>query len=68
MSAWENTKFNSTPSTFVEPNSVARYGVYKEHSNVFRPGESSLGVSTAVVNNPFDWGGTFMNRNCSLLA
>ena len=39
MAAWNRTTFNATFITFVEPNSTAGFGVYKEHGNVFRPGE-----------------------------
>ena len=39
MAAWNRTTFNATFSTFVEPNTTAGFGVYKEHSNVFGPGE-----------------------------
>ncbi|MDQ3847988.1 MAG: hypothetical protein M3261_03420 [Thermoproteota archaeon] len=40
LSVWNQTKFNATFSTFVEPFSVAGYGVYEERSNVFSPGEA----------------------------
>ena len=40
LSAWNQTKFNATFSTFVEPFSVAGYGVYEERRNVFSPGEA----------------------------
>ncbi len=39
LSVWNQTKFNATFSTFVEPFSVAGYGVYEVRSNVFSPGE-----------------------------
>lgn len=40
LSAWNQTEFNSTFSTFVEPYSAAGYGVYEEHGDVFTPGET----------------------------
>jgi len=40
LSVWNQTKFNATFSTFVEPFSVTGYGVYEERSNVFAPGEA----------------------------
>jgi hypothetical protein len=40
LSVWNQTKFNATFSTFVEPFSVAGYGVYEQRSNVFSPGEA----------------------------
>ncbi len=40
LSVWNQTEFNATFSTFVEPFSAAGYGVYKERSNVFAPGET----------------------------
>ncbi len=40
MSVWNQTEFNATFSTFVEPLSAAGYGVYQEHGSVFRPGET----------------------------
>lgn len=39
LSVWNQTEFNATFSTFVEPFSAAGYGVYEERSNVFTPGE-----------------------------
>jgi hypothetical protein len=39
LSVWNQTEFNATFSTFVEPFSAAGYGVYEERSNVFAPGE-----------------------------
>jgi len=39
MAAWNHTKFNATFSSFIEPLSSTGFGVYKEHSNLFRPGE-----------------------------
>jgi hypothetical protein len=35
-------EFNATFSTFVEPFSAAGYWVYKEHGNVFKPGETMV--------------------------
>src|SRR5919112_1444588 len=40
LSVWNQTEFNATFSTFVEPFSAAGYGVYEERSNVFSPGET----------------------------
>jgi hypothetical protein len=40
LSVWNQTQFNATFSTFVEPFSAAGYGVYEERSNVFAPGET----------------------------
>ena len=40
LSVWNQTEFNTTFSTFVEPFSAAGYGVYEERSNVFTPGET----------------------------
>jgi hypothetical protein len=41
LSIWNQTKFNATFSTFIEPFSAAGYGVYEERSsNVFAPGET----------------------------
>src|SRR5215218_3609494 len=40
LSVWNQTEFNATFSTFVEPFSAAGYGVYEERSNVFAPGET----------------------------
>lgn len=41
LSIWNQTEFNATFSTFIEPFSAAGYGVYEEHSsNVFAPGET----------------------------
>src|SRR5919112_1231979 len=39
LSVWNQTEFNATFSTFVEPFSAAGYGVYEERSNIFAPGE-----------------------------
>jgi hypothetical protein len=40
LSVWNQTEFNATFSTFVEPFSVAGYGVYEERNNIFAPGET----------------------------
>jgi hypothetical protein len=40
LSIWNQTEFNATFSTFIEPFSAAGYGVYEERSNVFAPGET----------------------------
>ena len=40
LSVWNQTEFNATFSTFVEPFSAAGYGVYEERSNIFAPGEA----------------------------
>ncbi len=40
LSVWNRTEFNATFSTFVEPFSVAGYGVYEERNNIFAPGET----------------------------
>jgi hypothetical protein len=40
--AWNRTEFNATFSTFVEEFSANGYGVYREHGNVFRPGETMV--------------------------
>ncbi len=40
LSVWNQTEFNATFSTFVEPFSAAGYGVYEERSNIFVPGET----------------------------
>ncbi len=37
---WNQTEFNATFSTFVEPFSAAGYGVYEERNNTFAPGET----------------------------
>ncbi|MGI0048655.1 MAG: cupredoxin domain-containing protein, partial [Nitrososphaera sp.] len=44
LSAWNNTDFNATFSTFIEENSALGYGVYEEHepNSVFRPGETMM--------------------------
>jgi hypothetical protein len=40
LSVWNQTEFNATFSTFVEPFSAAGYGVYEERNNIFTPGET----------------------------
>src|SRR5215211_7169882 len=40
LSVWNQTEFNATFSTFVEPFSAAGYDVYEERSNIFAPGET----------------------------
>jgi hypothetical protein len=40
LSVWNQTEFNATFSTFVEPFSAAGYGVYEGRSNIFAPGET----------------------------
>jgi hypothetical protein len=40
LSIWNQTEFNATFSTFIEPFSAAGYGVYEERNNVFAPGET----------------------------
>jgi hypothetical protein len=40
LSVWNQTEFNATFSTFVEPFSAAGYGVYEERNNIFAPGET----------------------------
>jgi hypothetical protein len=40
LSVWNQTQFNATFSTFVEPFSAAGYGVYEERNNIFAPGET----------------------------
>ncbi|MEP0826131.1 MAG: cupredoxin domain-containing protein [Nitrososphaera sp.] len=39
--AWNNTAFNATFNTFIEPGTALGYGVFEEHEsdNVFAPGE-----------------------------
>jgi hypothetical protein len=37
---WNQTEFNASFSTFIEPFSAAGYGVYEERSNIFAPGET----------------------------
>jgi hypothetical protein len=41
LAVWNQTEFNATFNTFIEPFSAAGYGVYEErNSNVFSPGET----------------------------
>jgi hypothetical protein len=41
LAVWNQTEFNATFNTFIEPFSAAGYGVYEERgSNVFSPGET----------------------------
>ena len=40
LSVWNQTEFNATFNTFVEPFSAAGYGVYEERNNIFAPGET----------------------------
>jgi hypothetical protein len=40
LSVWNQTEFNATFSTFVEPISAAGNGVYEERNNIFAPGET----------------------------
>ncbi len=40
LSVWNQTEFNATFSTFIEPFSAAGYGVYEERNNIFAPGET----------------------------
>ena len=40
LSVWNQTEFNATFSTFVEPFSAAGYGVYEGRNNIFAPGET----------------------------
>ena len=40
LSVWNQTEFNATFSTFVEPFSAAGYGVYEARNNTFAPGET----------------------------
>jgi hypothetical protein len=40
LSVWNQTEFNASFSTFIEPFSAAGYGVYEERSNIFAPGET----------------------------
>jgi hypothetical protein len=40
LSVWNQTEFNATFSTFVEPFSAAGYGVYEERNNIFAPSET----------------------------
>src|ERR671917_1606177 len=40
LSVWNQTEFNASFSTFIEPFSAAGYGVYEERNNIFAPGET----------------------------
>jgi hypothetical protein len=40
LSVWNQTEFNASFSTFIEPFSAAGYGAYEERSNIFAPGET----------------------------
>jgi hypothetical protein len=40
LNAWDHTNFSSLLSTFVKQGSVAGYGVFEPHSDIFSPGES----------------------------
>jgi hypothetical protein len=40
LSVWNQTEFNASFSTFIEPFSAAGYGVYEERGNIFAPGET----------------------------
>ncbi|MEW6603819.1 MAG: hypothetical protein AB1351_03915 [Thermoproteota archaeon] len=42
LSVWNQTAFNATFSTYVQPFTAAGYGVYEEHDNVFDPGETMV--------------------------
>jgi hypothetical protein len=42
LSVWNQTEFNATFSTFVQPFSAAGYGVYEERGSVFEPGETMV--------------------------
>ncbi len=42
LSIWNRTAFNASFSTFAVPNSTLGYGVYREHNNIFKPGETIL--------------------------
>ena len=42
LAAWNQTEFNATFSTFIQPFSAGGYGVYQEHNSVFAPGESMV--------------------------
>ncbi len=42
LAAWNQTEFDSAFSTYVDEFSAAGYGVYQEHGNVFRPGETMV--------------------------
>jgi hypothetical protein len=40
LSAWNQTTLHSTFDTFIEQGSATGYGVYVQHPNVFKPGDS----------------------------
>ncbi|HEX7031975.1 MAG TPA: hypothetical protein VF172_03145 [Nitrososphaera sp.] len=42
LSVWNQTEFNATFSTYVQPFTAAGYGVYEEHGTTFEPGESMV--------------------------
>lgn len=42
LTVWNQTEFNIAFSTYVEPDSAAAYGIYEEHDDVFRPGETMV--------------------------
>lgn len=42
LSAWNQTAFNATFSTYVEEFTAVGYGVYEEHGDIFAPGETMV--------------------------
>ena len=40
LQVWNQTEFSASFNAFVEPFSALGYGVYEEHSEIFRPGET----------------------------
>jgi hypothetical protein len=42
LAAWNQTTMHSTLDTFVEQGSASGYGVYVQHPNVFKPGDSMV--------------------------
>ena len=42
LSVWNQTEFNATFSTFVQPFSASGYGVYDERGSIFEPGETMV--------------------------
>jgi hypothetical protein len=42
LAAWNQTTMHSTLDTFVEQGSATGYGVYVQHPNVFKPGDSMV--------------------------
>ena len=42
LAAWNQTTMHSTFDTFVEQGSASGYGVYVQHPNVFKPGDSMV--------------------------